>query len=75
MKVHAIALLVAVLIFGVAIPTLCAQSDFIRGDCNIDGRVDVGDAFLIIQYAFIDGAPPPCQAACAYLRQSCLDDG
>ena len=67
MKAHVlslIALLPIIMILGVTAPMLCAQEDFIRGDCNVDGRVDVGDAIWIIQLSYLDGPVPTCQAAC-----------
>lgn len=43
--------------------TVDAQADFIRGDCNQDGIVDVADAVNIWAIRF-NGAPQPCIAAC-----------
>jgi len=39
---------------------------FIRGDCNGDGKVtgQVGDAIFLLNFNFLGGAAPPCDAAC-----------
>lgn len=39
---------------------------FIRGDCNGDGEVkgQVTDAVFLLNYLFLGGEAPPCQAAC-----------
>lgn len=39
---------------------------FLRGDCNQDGNVcgSVTDLVRIIERCFLDGPPPPCEAAC-----------
>src|SRR5690606_8759860 len=38
---------------------------FVRGDCNVDGRVDVADAvsFLLFLFTFLP-SDPGCMAAC-----------
>jgi hypothetical protein len=39
---------------------------FLRGDCNGDGRVtgQVTDAIFLLNFSFLGGARPPCLAAC-----------
>lgn len=39
---------------------------FLRGDCNADGDISgrIGDAIFYLDWAFRDGAEPPCRAAC-----------
>jgi hypothetical protein len=39
---------------------------FIRGDCNGDGKVtgQVGDAIFLLNFNFLGGTAPSCQAAC-----------
>jgi hypothetical protein len=39
---------------------------FVRGDCDGDGAVSaaVADALAVLAYNFLDGAAPPCLAAC-----------
>ena len=39
---------------------------FLRGDCNQDGNVcgSVGDLVSIVERCFLNGPPPPCEAAC-----------
>ena len=44
-------------------PTLVAQPDFLRGDCNQDGVIDIADAVNVWRIRFA-GAPQPCIAAC-----------
>lgn len=42
-----------------------ASSDFLRGDCNGDGRAEgIPDALSILSYNFYGGADPLCIAAC-----------
>ena len=38
--------------------------DYIRGDCNDDGEVDLTDAIEIIEIYFGDLDPSPCESAC-----------
>lgn len=53
------------LVFVIFFPTGAhAQNDFIRGDCNIDTRVDIVDVLWIIEIGFLDPFFPPCDAAC-----------
>jgi hypothetical protein len=43
---------------------MLAQPQYICGDANHDGQVNIGDAVLIINYTFVHGPPPiPRQAA------------
>ena len=56
-----ISLLPIILILGVAAPMLCAQEDFIRGDCVNDGRVDAADGLWIVYSTIYAGALPPCR--------------
>lgn len=38
---------------------------FVRGDCDADGRTTtVSDAVVLLRYAFLGAARPPCLAAC-----------
>lgn len=46
------------------VPSLSAQNDFLRGDCDISGRTDIQDVIVSIDYAFSSGPPPPCLDAC-----------
>jgi len=38
-------------------------SDFVRGDANGEGRVDVADLISVLAYVFADGSEPPCRDA------------
>jgi len=43
--------------------TLCgdlAATDFIRGDANASGRVDISDVIAALEFLFLGGAEPPC---------------
>ncbi len=35
--------------------------EFIRGDCNSDGMIDVGDVVYLINYLYRGGDPPSCR--------------
>ncbi len=35
-----------------------------RGDCNVDGMINVADGMTILSELFSDGATPTCRAAC-----------
>ncbi len=52
---------------GVASPsvqcTLPPCANFIRGDGNADGKVNIADAIAVLQYLFASGAAPTCLAA------------
>ncbi|HIA27051.1 MAG TPA: hypothetical protein EYN79_02865 [Planctomycetes bacterium] len=39
-------------------------SDFLRGDCNADGGVDVSDPILLLERLFAAAAEPPCEDSC-----------
>ena len=41
----------------------CGQGVFLRGDCNRDGTVDVGDAVFELAFLFAGGQAPPCMDA------------
>ena len=41
---------------------LFAQEEFIRGDCENDGRVDIADALMIVDFVF--DSFPACWEAC-----------
>ncbi len=50
--------------FALAAPAT-AQSDFIRGDCNVDGNIDIGDPIFILGALFTPGAvQPTCPDSC-----------
>ncbi len=36
---------------------------FLRGDSNMDGRLDLSDAVAILEYRFLGGTPPACEDA------------
>ena len=44
--------------------TADAQAEFIRGDCNGDGYVNIADAIALNLYLFQGGAVPGCIQAC-----------
>ena len=37
---------------------------FLRGDCNANLGVDIGDAVRLLSFVFSDAATPPCEDAC-----------
>ncbi|MEM7262288.1 MAG: hypothetical protein AAF488_09890 [Planctomycetota bacterium] len=37
---------------------------FVRGECNLDGRVDLADPIRLLQTLFDGGDPLPCEDAC-----------
>jgi hypothetical protein len=37
-----------------------SQLEFVRGDANVDTKVDVGDAVFVLNWLFRDGATPSC---------------
>ncbi len=39
-----------------------AQVQFLRGDCNDDGKVDISDAICILSWLFLGNAAPGCVA-------------
>lgn len=41
-----------------------AQSTFLRGDCNADSALNVGDPIFILGNLFSGGPPGPCSDAC-----------
>ena len=41
-----------------------AQSDFVRGDCNVDGNIDVSDPVFFLGVLFSGGGPAQCEDAC-----------
>jgi hypothetical protein len=43
---------------------VAAQSDFVRGDCNIDGAVDIGDPIFLLAALFSGGPQPGCPDSC-----------
>jgi hypothetical protein len=47
--------------------------DFVRGDCNIDGALDIGDVITTLDALFSGGAPPSCQKACDSNDDGALD--
>lgn len=65
-RVNSLVVIVLACLVAPLLPTsqLQAQSDFIRGDCNIDGGVDIGDVSWILLLGWIDGPPPACEGAC-----------
>ena len=46
--------------------TEISRPAFLRGDCNQDGVVcgSVSDLVRLVEGCFLDGPPPPCEAAC-----------
>jgi hypothetical protein len=50
-------------ILVLALPA-AAQSDFVRGDCNIDGAVDIGDPIFLLAALFSGGTQPGCPDSC-----------
>ncbi len=46
-----------------AIASCLNGGDFIRGDCNDDGVVDISDGSYLLNWLFLGGPPLPCLAA------------
>ncbi len=45
----------------------CGEVDilgFIRGDCNGDGNINIGDPIFLINELFAEGPEAPCNDAC-----------
>ena len=52
---------------------LVAQSDFVRGDCNQDNAVDIGDPVAILGILFSGDPAPACGDACDINDDGALD--
>ncbi len=50
-----------------------APLEFIRGECNDDGSMDIADGIFLVQFLFLDGPEPPCRAACDANRDGMLN--
>ncbi|MGE3164449.1 MAG: dockerin type I repeat-containing protein [Planctomycetota bacterium] len=46
---------------------------FQRGDCNVDGQVNLGDVIFVLQFLFASGATPNCRDACDYNDDGLID--
>lgn len=46
---------------------------FQRGDCNVDGQVNLGDVIFVLQFLFASGAAPTCRDACDYNDDGLID--
>lgn len=55
--------LAGALILAFALPA-AAQSNFIRGDCNIDGGLDISDSIFLLGVLFGGAPPSSCPDAC-----------
>lgn len=60
-----LSLLVLALSVFVASTSLAVPDDFIRGDFNNTGVVDVSDAVAVLSFLFVPGSPRPCCADAA----------
>jgi len=50
---------------ALALPaTAAAQQNFIRGDCNVDGAVNIGDPVFLLAELFSSGPSSTCPDAC-----------
>ncbi len=56
--------LVLVVIAICVFPSPATAQDFVRGDCNIDGAVDIGDAVSLLAILFSGATPSTCSDAC-----------
>lgn len=52
-----------------------AQQPFIRGDCNADGAIDIGDAVQALDILFSQGGPEDCTDACDANDDGAFDIG
>jgi hypothetical protein len=54
-------------LFGIAYRATANPGDhpgnFVRGDTNDDGAMDISDAVFLLNYLFLGGAVPACQPA------------
>ncbi len=41
-----------------------AAPSFARGNCNADGKIDLGDAIFVLDHLFKGGSAPVCRSAC-----------
>ena len=54
---------------SVPMPGLCGDPEFVRGDCNDSGAIDLSDPLFLLGWLFSGGATPTCDGACD------IDDG
>jgi len=62
--------LILCVMVGSSTPLSAQGPSFIRGDCNTDGNVDIGDAITALGFLFSGTGPLNCESAC-----DCNDDG
>lgn len=58
---------------GNGVPDSCET--FVRGDCNVDGAVDLSDVIRLLDYSFSGAASPDCDLACDANADDSLDIG
>jgi hypothetical protein len=46
-----------------SVPLAAGPQEFIRGDANDDGSLDIADAILVLEYLFSAGSTPACLSA------------
>ena len=63
MRILKLTALVGVALLALAMPAT-AQSDFVRGDCNVDGNIDVSDPIFYLTVLFSAGGPVLCEDSC-----------
>ena len=66
--------LIAVGVLALAAPA-SAQSDFVRGDCNVDAGYDISDPIFFLGFLFSGGGPILCEDACDANDDGGLDIG
>ncbi|MCZ6793111.1 MAG: hypothetical protein O7J95_05795 [Planctomycetota bacterium] len=49
------------------------SGEFVRGDCNVDGGLDIADPVNTLGYLFTGGDTPPCLDACDVNHDLALD--
>ncbi len=55
--------------------TLDCTPWFVRGDCNTDGQIDIGDPIRLLGYLFAGATTPSCLDACDLSDNESLDIG
>lgn len=60
---------------GNGVPDVCESSPFIRGECNEDGAVDIGDSVFLLSFLFTSGVEPNCMDTADTNDDSSIDIG